>query len=51
MHELRFSTPKTCSLDTKLFLEIEKKPVFNQMLLVFQRKEMHVKDPKVCIKS
>jgi len=30
---------KTCSLDAKLFLGIEKRPVFDQMLLVFKKKK------------
>ena len=36
-----------------LFLEIEERSVFNQVLLIFQRKEIQqdTNDPKVCIKS
>jgi len=40
MHELRPATHKICFLDAKLFLRIKKRPVFDQVLLVFQRKKM-----------
>jgi len=36
---LRPITHKTYSLDAKLFLRIEKRLVFNQVLLVFQKKK------------
>jgi len=49
------ATHKTCSLDAKLFLGIEERPILDQVTLniSYQRKEMrrHTNDTKVCIKD
>jgi len=44
MHESRPVTHKTCSLNAKLFLGIEKRPIFDQMLLVFEKKKRNGED-------
>jgi len=52
-HELRPATHKTCSLDAKLFLGIEKRPIFDQLALSISKKRnaQDTNDPKMCIKD
>jgi len=44
-------THKIYFLDDKFFLGIEKRSVFDQVLLIFQKTEMGRNDSKVCIKG
>jgi len=48
-HKSRPVTPKTCSLDAKLFLVIEKRSVFDQVLSISKKEKGGTRMTQTCL--